>query len=299
MSTIKRIALASAVSASLLSSASFAAAPGQMQGAANAQAQAITKAVNVSKATIQCKQATLRIASAAKAKAGKLKGAELRSAIMEATTAAATKFGIANGCVTPVNVASAASRLTGMYPATGPTMGLAKAGGAGAMAGAASGAAGAVASAAGGISKVKILAGVAGVIGIAAILANDDDPDAPAPTTLGNSDTNPDIVPLGSGGSLSNVTQTAPDANGSFQQVGQVSGGATGAGTSTTTFTPTAAGGNTYQVTQVVRDADGTILFTRTYTQTYAVVGGAPDLSQPIGDPVNVSTPVTPTSAST
>ena len=132
---------------------SLGAVSGEMQGAANSQAKAITKAVNVSKASISCKQATFRIASAAKAKSGKLKGAELRSAIMEATANAANKFGIDVGCVTPVNVAGAASRLTGMYPASGPTMGLAKAGGL-------AGAAGAAGSPAGGFSIGGFFRGV-------------------------------------------------------------------------------------------------------------------------------------------
>lgn len=182
MSTIKRMALASAVSMSLLSSVSFAAVSGEMQGAANAQAQAITKAVNVSKATIQCKQATLRIASAAKAKGGKLKGAELRTSIMEATSNAASKFGIEAGCITPSNVASAASRLTGMYPATGPSMGLAKA----------SGAAAAVSGAASGLGGMGGLGALAGLVGIAAVvaIANDDDDDAVVTTTTGTATVN-------------------------------------------------------------------------------------------------------------
>ena len=160
MSSIKRIALASAVGMLLLSSVSFAAVSGEMQNAANAQAQAITKAVNISKATIQCKQATLRIASAAKAKGGKLKGAELRSAVMEATSTAAIKFDIEEGCVTPVYVANAASRLTGIYATKGPIMGLAKAGAA------------ATAPASGGMgSGIGILAGLVGLAAIAASIS--------------------------------------------------------------------------------------------------------------------------------
>ena len=273
MSTIKRIALASAVSASLLSSVSFAAVPGQMQGAANAQAQAITKAVNVSKATIQCKQATLRIASAAKAKAGKLKGAALRSAIMEATTAAAKKYGIEDRCITPFNVASAASRLTGMYPATGPTMGLAKLGGAGGLAGAAGAAASGAGSALGGIGGLGALAGLVGIAAVAAALDSDDDnivrnPIANAPATS-------------TGGALSNLTQDLNTDTGAFTLNGNVSGGLTGSGTFEASYTPVAGSPNTFEVVEIIRDASGNIISQNRFTRTFgsALANGAPNLN--------------------
>ena len=163
MSTIKRIALASAVGMSLLSSTSFAAVPAVMQGAANEEARVITVAVNVKKQTLQCREATLRIASAAKAKGGKLKGAVLRSAIMGATSVAAKKYNIEDRCVTPIYVSNAASKLTGIYPTKGTTLGLAKIGGAGASA------------ASGGIGALGIAAGVLGLAAVATVVANNDD----------------------------------------------------------------------------------------------------------------------------
>ena len=218
MSTIKRIALASAVSMTMLSSISFAAVSGQMQGAANAQAQAITKAVNVSNASIQCKQATLRIASAAKAKAGNVKGAALRTSIMEATSNAATKFGIAADCVTPVNVAKAASQLTGMYPATGPTMGLAKAG-------AASGTTT-------GMGGMGALAGIAGLVGIAAVIASSDD-DAVVTTTTSTD----------GAGVVTDTTTTVVDGTTTVQAVVTTPGVGGSPATTVTTTTVTAANG--------------------------------------------------------
>ena len=264
MSTIKRMALASAISMSLLSSVSFAAVSGQMQGAANAQAQAITKAVNVSKATIQCKQATLRIASAAKAQGGKLKGAELRSAIMEATSTAASKFGIEAGCVTPVNVASAASRLTGMYPASGPSMGLAKAG-------AASGAAGGAA--AGGMGALGVIGGLVGIAAVAAAL-NDDDDDLTLAALEGNI-TTPAIS------TNDNATLTLQPAqvrsDGVILQEGTVSGGATGAGNVSISLTPDA--NNPLQFTRlvIIRDPETNAIISQTteiVTYPATTVGG-------------------------
>jgi len=293
MSTIKRIALASAVSMSLLSSVSFAAVTGEMQGAANAQAQAITKAVNVAKATIQCRQATLRIASAAKAKGGKLRGAELRSAIMQATSVAARKYNIENRCVTPVYVANAASRLTGMYPATGKTLGLAKLGGAGGVAGAAA------AAATGGIGGgVYALAGLVGIAAIAAAANNDSDSDSGS-NLVTTAVSGGDVQPLATGGNLSGVTQTTNPDTGVITQTGTVTGGSTGSGTTTVTITPSAAGGSTFQVTEVVTDSNGNILFAQTYTRTYGTnADGSTDFTNVVSNTV-VSTATPPMSAST
>ena len=282
MSTIKRMALASAISMSLLSSVSFAAVSGQMQGAANAQAQAITKAVNVSKATIQCKQATLRIASAAKAQGGKLKGAELRSAIMEATTTAASKFGIEAGCVTPVNVASAASRLTGMYPASGPSMGLAKAGAAG---GAAAGGSG--------VGALGILGGLVGIAAVAAAL--DDDDVTLVPTTT------PTLGTVSGGAQLNNLVSVEDPETGIITTTGTLTGGSTGSGTVRMDLKPT-DNPLVFDRLVIITDSDGTVISQYTETVTFpANADGTANLNAPEEEIVIVAgeVTVTPTSAST
>jgi len=179
MSTIKRIALASAVSLSLLSGTSFAAVPAAMQGAANEEARVITVAVNVKKQTLQCREATLRIGSAAKSKAGKLKGAVLRTAIMGATSAAAKKYNIEDRCVTPIYVSNAASKLTGIYPTKGTSFGLAKVGAIGAAS---------TGAAAGGINPLLLAGGAVATLGlIAAVASDDDDDNSPASGTTDSS----------------------------------------------------------------------------------------------------------------
>ena len=165
MSTIKRIALASAIGVSLLSSTAFAAVPTAMQASANKEGKIIRYQVDNKNVALKCREATFRVAAAAKRGSGKLKGAQLRSAIIEATSVTAKKYNLADRCMTPVYISNAASKATGIYSAKGPTLGLAKLGAAG----------GAASAAAGGIGLGTIALGAAGLIGIAAIASDSDD----------------------------------------------------------------------------------------------------------------------------
>ena len=129
MSKINKVALTSLLGMSLLSSAAFAAAPQAMQNAANNETKMITNSVN-NGATESCPVATMRIASAAKGANTDLEGADLRVAIIDATSTAAKAYKIQGpSCVSDVLVSDAASKLTGMQAAGGPAMGMAKAGG--------------------------------------------------------------------------------------------------------------------------------------------------------------------------
>lgn len=166
MSKINKIALTSLVGMSLLSSVAFA-APQAMQNAANNETKMITNGVN-NGATESCPVATMRIASAAKGANTNLKGAELRVAIIDATSTAAKAYKIQGpSCVSDVLVSDAASKLTGMQAAGGPAMGMAKAGGA---------AGGLAAAGLGGVGVGTVVGGL--LLGGAVLAAVNDDDDA-------------------------------------------------------------------------------------------------------------------------